>query len=201
MTELEWQACEAPLRMLIFLRGEVPAEQKGVLEPRIVSSYGDLFHGPGPRITADQCRRFILRCTNRLRELPLDEPSRRALAAYRQHVLEGAPRDAFLEACQRIGEVIRSGGSALVSHLAGLWTDDPAGAATAANDVACTLADVKAEESVAITCAAATDDDWFTWSFCGGPPDPLWQATRLGEERFQAGVLREIVGNPFRADG
>jgi hypothetical protein len=200
MTELEWRACECPLPMLIFLRGEVPVERKGTLEPRIVSGYGDLFYGPGQLITADQCRRFILRCANRLGELPLDELSRQALAAYRQHVVEGAPRAAFSEACQRIHAVLLSGGTAVVSHLAAvLWTDEPTGAASAAMEIACTIANVEAKESVAITCADATEDDWISWSFCGGPPDPPWQATRAAEERLQAGVLREIIGDPFRA--
>jgi hypothetical protein len=181
------------------LRGDVPAKQKGPLELRISSSYGDLFHGPGERITAHQCRLFILRCTQRLWELPLDEPSRQALSAYRQYALEGAPRDEFFKACLRIHDLVSSGGTALVSHLAsGMWTDQPAGAASAAIDCACTIANVKANESVAITCANATEEDWFAWSFCGGPPDPVWQATRAEEERFQAGVLREIVGDPFR---
>jgi hypothetical protein len=202
MTEAEWQACERPHPMFVFLRGEVPAEVKETFGSAIISTDGDLYYGPGERVAAEQCQRFILRCATRLRELPLDEPSRQALAAYRQHVLEGASRDAFFEACQRIHGVLLAGGTALVSHLAaGFWTDDPAGASSAAMDVACTIANVKAKESVAVTCAAATEDDWFGWSFCGGPPDPLWQATRAAEERFQAGVLREIVGNPFRAGG
>src|SRR5687768_10703755 len=128
MTEAEWQVCERPHPMLVFLRGAVPAEQKVMPAAGIMSTDGDLYYGPGERISAEQCRRFILRCANRLRELPLDEPSRQALTAYRQHVLEGASRDAFFEACQRIHGVLLSGGTALVSHLAaGSWTDDPAG--------------------------------------------------------------------------
>ena len=67
MTEAEWLNCDCPLPMLVFLWGDVPPEQKGPLEPRIISGYGDLFHGPGQRISAQQCRLFILRCAQRLR--------------------------------------------------------------------------------------------------------------------------------------
>jgi hypothetical protein len=56
---------------------------------------------------------------------------------------------------------------------------------------------LKAKESITVTCAGASEDDWFAWGLFGGPPDPLWQATHLEEQRFQAGILREIVGNPF----
>jgi hypothetical protein len=55
-----------------------------------------------------------------------------------------------------------------------------------------------ARDSIAITCAAATEDDWFEWGFSGGPPDPLYQATMTGEYREQARLLREVIGNPFR---
>jgi len=199
VTEGDWLTCDSPLPMLIFLRGDVSPEKKGPLEPRIISGYGDLYHGPSQRISAEQCRLFIFRCAERLWNLRPDEPSRQALSAYRRYTLEGAPREEFFQACQRIQKVVSSGGSALVSHLAsGMWTDEPAGAASAALDLAWTIADVKAKESVAVTCANATEEDWCAWGFCGGPPDSLWQATQAEEERFQAGVLREIAGNPFR---
>ena len=87
----------------------------------------------------------------------------------------------------------------MVSHLASLfWTDDPIGAANAAMHVAWTIANEKAKDSLTVTCADASEDDWITWSF-SGPPDPLWQATRAAEERYQAGALREVMGNPFRS--
>ena len=199
MTEAEWLACECPLPMLVFLRGEVPAEQKGPLVPRICSGYGDLYYGPGQHVTDQKCRLFILACARRLHELPMDEPSRHALSAYERYALGGAPRDEFSQACLRIQDVVSSGGTALVSHLASaMWTDDPAGAASAAMDIAWTVANVKAKDSVAVTRAEATEQDWFAWGFGCGPPDPLWQATRAAEERFQAGLLREVVANPFR---
>src|SRR5688572_5764038 len=95
VTEAEWQACDSPFPMLLFLRGEVSAEHKGPMAPRAMSGYGDLFNGPGQHVTADQCRRFILSCANRLLELELDVPSREALDAYRRYVLDGAPRAEF----------------------------------------------------------------------------------------------------------
>jgi len=55
-----------------------------------------------------------------------------------------------------------------------------------------------ARDSIAVTCAAATEDDWFEWAFSGGPPDPLYQATMIAEYREQARLLREVIGNPSR---
>jgi hypothetical protein len=198
MTEGEWLSCDCVLPMLIFLRCAVTGEHKDPLKARIVSGYGNLFAGPGQMIRTDQCRRFILRCSESVWDLALDEPSRAALAAYRRYVLDGAPRDEFFQACFRIHDVVSQGGSSVISHLAsGLWTDDPAGAAIAAGDIACSVANAKAKESVAISCAGATEEDWFAWGFFGGPPDALWQATRKAEEQLQANLLRRIVGNPF----
>jgi hypothetical protein len=198
MTEAAWQACRNPLHMLIFLRGEVPAEQRGVLEPRISSSFGELFHGPGDRISSEQCRRFIRACLERLWELPLDEPSREAVEAYRRYADGTASRDVFGEACSRIQRAYTPGVPAVVNHLAAaLWTDEPAGAASASSDIAWAVANARAKDSVAVTCAGASEDDWFGWCFCGGPPDPLWQSIRAAEESHQAAVLRKIVGNPF----
>jgi hypothetical protein len=79
-----------------------------------------------------------------------------------------------------------------------MWTDDAKGAASASNDVAWQIAHNIARESVARTCAGATEDDWFSWGFCGGPPDALWQEMRASESKYQASLLRHIVGNPFR---
>ena len=200
MTEAEWQTCESPLPMLIFLRGEVPAEKTRQFVTRIVSGYGDLFPGPGQHISARKCRLFILACLQRLHELPLDEPSRQLMAVYQRYALGEGPRDEFIQASLRIQEVVASGGTALVSHLAAaLWTDDPAGVASAAMDIACSVANVKAKDSVAVTCAEATEDDRFAWAFCGGPPDPLWQAARKGVWDEYPDLIREVVGNPFRS--
>jgi hypothetical protein len=201
MTEADWLKCEKLLPMLIFLRGDVPAEQHATPTTKIISGdYGDLFCGPGQRISAEQCRVFIHRCVERLAELPMDELSNEFVAAYRRYVLDGTDRDDLDRVCLRIYADMRSGRrSHQIDHLAAhMWTDDPVGAASAAMDIASTIANFKATDSVAKSCADATDDDWFLWGFSGGPPDPLWQETRAAEERAQASLLRAIVGNPFR---
>jgi hypothetical protein len=54
MTEGEWQTCERPLPMLVFLRGEVPAEECETLKRKIISGFGDLYGGPGLRIVEPQ---------------------------------------------------------------------------------------------------------------------------------------------------
>jgi hypothetical protein len=197
VTENEWNTCECPLPMLIFLRGDVPPEEKR--PPVMHSNHGELWSGAGTRVSVPQCRLFILACAQRLYQFEIDEPSCVALAAYRRHALEGASRDEFFEACQRIQDVLRSGGSAMVSHLAsGFWSDDPFGAGSASTQIACTIADVGAKDSVAVTYAQATYEDRFACAFFGGPPDRLWQTSRIEEERTQARLLREIAGDPFR---
>lgn len=195
MTEDEWLSCARPLPMLIWLRGtSLPQEGASTIN----SSFGILQSGPGDRVTAQQCEHFILRCTQRFFDLPLDEHSRDALDAYRAHVLEGAPREEFFAACSRLQEYRLIGGSTKVSHIvAATWTSDPFGAASASDDVAWAIADEKAKAAVAETCATATEEDWFAWSFGCGPPDSLWQSTRREEWRFQADLLREIVQMRF----
>lgn len=201
MTEAEWNTCARPYPMLVFLRGELNDEQKQVISERVISPEGILYAGDGQWITGEQCRRFILRCSSRLLDLPLREPDREALDAYRRYVVDGAPRRLFGEACLRIQEARLSGGSTLISHLAEyMWTDDPGGAACAISDFSVSVAYEKARESVAVTCADATEDDWFNWCFSSGPPDPHWRSARAEEERFQADVLREIVRYPFQMD-
>ncbi len=198
VTEAEWQTCRNPLPMLIFLRGDVPAEQRGILEPRILTGHGDLFHGPGARISPQQCRRFISACLESLGEPHLDKLSRAAIEAYKRYAEGRGSRNEFAEACSRIHRAASSGATAAVSPLADVfWTDEPAGAARAATEIAWAIANARARDSVAVTCADASDDDWFAWSFCGGPPDPLWQSILAEEGSHQAAVLREIIGNPY----
>jgi len=193
MTESDWATCESPFPMLIFLRGPVREEER--TPPSLHCYHGDLYWGPGTGISPEQCRLFILQSSRRLYDLELDVPSRNALDAYHRYVLEGSPWQDFGDACQRIQKVLDAGGSAIVSHMAAIWGDNPLGAATAASDIAGSIADFKAKDSVAVTCANFTDDDWS--NYWGGPPDPLWQATRAAEEKFQADVLREIVGRHY----
>jgi hypothetical protein len=74
----------------------------------------------------------------------------------------------------------------------------PLGAGMACWKFASAVAWVVAKDSIAISCAGATEEDRFEWGFSGGPPDPLFQATQATEGREQARLLREVIGNPFR---
>jgi hypothetical protein len=180
--------------MLVFLRGPVPPEQQG--PSRIVSTGGDLYHGPSDRVSARKFRLFVAASALRLWFLPLDDRSKDVLAAFFRYTDGVGSREDFFAACVRIQEAHPE--TSFVSHLAGaMWSDDPAGASWAAMEIASAIAWGAAKDSVAITCADADEDERFTWGFCG-PEDPHWQAVRAIEEKFQADLLRHIVGNPFR---
>ncbi len=195
MTEAEWLACDCPHPMLVFLRGPVPPEQQG--QPRIISSGGDLYGGPSDQVSARKFRLFIAACALRLWFLPLDDLSKQALSAYFRYADGEGSHEGVFAACMKIQEALPK--TSYVNHLACMmWTDDPAGASRSAAEIACTIAWEVARESVAITCADADEDEQFAWGFCGGPPDPHWQAVRAAEENFQADLLRHLVGNPFR---
>src|SRR5436190_333638 len=112
MTEAEWLACNSPMPMLVFLRGD----------------------GDGSDVN------------------------------------------------RRIHDARLRGEATVITHLASLWTDDPIGAATLAIDVAVAVAWHEGGQSVANTCAGASEADWFEWSFTG-PPDSRWQEARSAEER------------------
>lgn len=195
MTKTEWETCQSPHRMLVFLRGAI-SEEISKDFPRLCSTEGDIYGGDGQFITDEECRLFILGCVNRLQAFPLDEASTVALEAYRQYALGNTSSDPFFDACRKIHEQLLAGRGAAISHMAAMWSEDPAGAGHAALDIACAVANIVARESVAVTCADATDDDWFSWSWGSGPPDPLWQSTRFAEEQAQASLLREIVQYP-----
>jgi hypothetical protein len=80
----------------------------------------------------------------------------------------------------------------------GFWRcDTPLGAGRACWRLSSAVAWAVAKDSIAITCAEATEEDRFAWGFSGGPPDPLFQRTQFEEGREQARLLREIIGNPF----
>jgi hypothetical protein len=198
MKETDWHASGEPIPMLIFLRGEVTAEQRAA-GGRLYSSHGELWSGPGDLIDAEQCRRFTLACLTQLDALPLDERNRRAVATYRRYARGEVSREEAGEAYRKLPPRSLSGAIAEVIYLHPVfWNDTPIGAAEAANSIARVIASVKTQDSVAATCAGATEDELFEWSFFGYLPDPEWQAARAEAERAQAALLRAIVGNPFR---
>jgi hypothetical protein len=166
----------------------------------MVTSSGNLFYGASDRSQPRKIRAFIAACLDRLRRIPLDTVNEAALITYQRFAEGKAPREDFSRACRAILEgMVSRQGTAMISYLAaGMWTDDPSGAGSAAADIACVLANEIAKESVAVTCADASEDDWVSWSFTGGPPDPLWQSTHQAELKYQALILRDVMGNPFR---
>ncbi|MCA9069754.1 MAG: hypothetical protein KDA84_12565, partial [Planctomycetaceae bacterium] len=135
----------------------------------------------------------------RLCRMEFDPLSQKAVDAYLERAYHDASSDTFSSVCYEIQDNLNSTPRPVISHLAGLmWSDDPLGAASASGDIAWTLANHDAAESVAITCADATEDDWFAWGFCGGPPDEKWQEIRRKEESFQADIVRDLIPNPFQ---
>lgn len=199
MTEAEWLACEYPAPMLIYLRGQVSPEERSESRASLHSSEGVLYPGPSPIASASRFTSFVAACASRLRQLALDEQTHRYLETFLLH-LDG---QATLDELRAYGNTLHT------TRVKGQWSAgdyltlgpavDPYGAGMVCWSIECAYAWEVARDSIAITCVGATEEDWFEWSFSGGPPDPLYQATRKAESRHQANLLQEVFGNPFRA--
>jgi hypothetical protein len=116
---------------------------------------------------------FVVAYATRLIRLPFDDTSRQLLDGVLLHCDEAA---------------MNPGSS-------GLGT--PLGAGSVGWHLAGAVAQTVAKDSIAIACANATEEERFEWGFFG-PPDPLYRSTIADEQREQAQLLREVIGNPFR---
>jgi hypothetical protein len=200
MTEEEWLACNHPAAMLIYLRGEVSDQERSESKGRLHSGAGVIFDGPSPYLPAIRVTRFVTACAARLGPLPLDENLRRWLDLFQRYANGYATLDEARAIDPALRLALGEGGvvGALVGEfLLGDW-DTPYGAGSLCWRSADAIALTVAKDSIAITCAEATEEDWSAWAFSGGPPDPLYQTTRRNEERAQSDLLREVIGNPFR---
>src|SRR4029078_4631088 len=107
--ESEWRAGEDPFPMLVFLRGDVPPEQRDNLSPTMHGSGDELFPGQGERMSANQCRQYILKTASRLRQFDLDDSSRNALDVYESYAKGRASFEDFYQACNSTYESLLSG--------------------------------------------------------------------------------------------
>jgi hypothetical protein len=196
MTEDEWLACDDPLLMLIHLRGEVSPQEQGVRRSWLYTGAGQLHEGPSPFVPQARFPRWVAACAARLRQLPIDEPTSRYLDCFQRYAEGKATRDDLRGLWWAMRDGKSEGQYTAVDYLMS-WGDTPCGAGSACAPIAAHIAYTVAKDSIAVTCAGATDDDWLKWGICG-VPDPLYQATLAAEFRAQAELLREVIGNPFR---
>lgn len=193
MNRADWNASQSPFEMLVHLRGKgsEAMNRNGWLH----CGHSVIHGGPGDFITAEQCRQFIVACGRRYYDLePIESGNALSVAylAYSLHDLPKAERVMAIAALQRQPPELRDRSESYFSR----WSPDPLGADHAASDFSCAIAYVKAEASMAVTCANATEEEQWYWGWCG-PPDPVWHETYVAEHRYQASLLRAIVGNPF----
>src|SRR5262245_35970103 len=85
MTESEWLACDHPAAMLIYLRGEVSAQERSGSKASIYGGAGVLYPGPSPMVPAARFIRFVAACAARLHQRPLDAQTRRFLETFLSH--------------------------------------------------------------------------------------------------------------------
>jgi hypothetical protein len=199
MTEAEWLACDHPAPLLIYLRGEVSEKERAESRHGLHSGAGVLLPGLSPFIGPSRFVRFIAACVVRLQALPLDDTTLRSLDTFQRYAGGHSTLD---ELCARGSDMHAEaviGQRRAADYLVFSACDSPLAAGSACWGIAGAIAWTVAKDSIAITCAGATENDWFEWAFSGGPPDPLFQATEKDESRKQADLLREIMGNPFRA--
>jgi hypothetical protein len=183
MTEKEWLDCQEPVPILVFLRGDTPCTEP---DTRSVISDLGIPRGPGQRISLRKLLLFTAACCRPLWNIALGGAVQSTLGAYQRYAYGLGRRDQFEQTI-----------SAATALSFTCWTDDPLGAAHVAHDAACWLAWDTARESIAVTCADATEEDRWLWGF-SGPPDPVYWASLDKVRSEQAELLREIVGNPFR---
>jgi hypothetical protein len=199
MTEAEWLACDHPAAMLIYLRGEVSAQERSESRASLHGGAGTLYPGPSPIVPAERFTYFVAACAARLRRLPFDEQVHRYLDTFQRHIDGQASPEELRESYSAMDAARQVAGQR--SYVDDLFLGaaiDPYGAAAVCWRLEGAVAWTVARDAIAITCAGASEDDWFEWAFSGGPPDPLYQDTQKAEGREQANLLREVMGNPFR---
>jgi hypothetical protein len=162
------------------------------------SGTGTLYAGASPIVPPTRFNRFVAACAARLRNLLIDEPGCQFLDTFQRHAEGEATQDDVRNALARMHAEKRTDQRSAQDYLAFLTCETPLAAGSACWNIACAISWATAKDSIATTCAGATEDDWFDWSFSGGPPDPVYQATKTAEYREQANLLHEVIGNPFR---
>ncbi len=198
MTEAEWLDCIHPAAMLIHLRGEVSDKEKAESRSRLHSGAGELYPGPSPFASPARFTRFIVACAARMRHVPVGELTAKFLETFQSYAEGRATLDALRAHFSEMHAGRVKGQRRAADYLAFLGGETPLEAGHACWNLSGAAAWALAKDSIALTCKDTTEDDWFEWSFSGGPPDPLYQATARAEGCAQAELLREVIGNPFR---
>lgn len=198
MTEQEWLASEDLAALLIHLRGELSEQERQESKAQLHSGSGTLYAGASPLVPSTRFNRFVAACAARLRKLPIDEPVQLFLDTFLLHAEDGATLDEVRNAYSQMHRGRTRGQRRAQDSLTFLTCETPFAAGGACWNIGCAISWTLAEKSIGETCAGATEDDWFDWAFSGGPPDPVYQAAMKAEFREQAGLLHEVIGNPFR---
>jgi hypothetical protein len=195
MTEAQWLRCETLAPLLVHLRGAGDA----AAHRRLVVPGGTLVAGPCERISARKLRLFVLACCRRLLRLPLDRGSLEVVAAVGRYAEGKIARGEFVAACVDLAKTQPQPArrAALSASDAILWSEDVIGAFRAAREVSGVFASRSVPEALIVLDTMATvPEEWLPFS--EGLPDVHWRRARDLEEQEQAGLLRHIIGNPFR---
>jgi hypothetical protein len=198
MTEAEWFEATDVSPMLIFLRGDVElADQDPDPRPRRIGGSGELVAGPARRTTPGRLARFARECCRRWWDLPLDRHSRELITGFEQFldgvVSEGAFRALCTGAWNGAADPER-----MVSVFRALdWSPTPYGVSGLTQHLAWVTATHIHRDRIADLERTATEDERFAWGFFGYD-FPGFYATADTIFRPLPGLLREIVGNPFR---
>src|SRR4051794_21854452 len=108
MTEQEWLNCDHPAAMLIYLRGEVSAEEMSACTASLHGGAGVLYPGPSPIISGARFTAFVATCAARLRAVPVDRNTELYLETFQRHVDGEVPLD-VLHACRAAMNSTRKG--------------------------------------------------------------------------------------------
>jgi hypothetical protein len=147
-----------------------------------ITRHGELVAGPAARVSAGRLARFARECSRQWWDLPLDEDSRRLVAAF-ERLLEGAGTQAdFWAARVNVSEAAKAGRRPLITALANLWSADPFGVASFVQDLAWVTACHEHRDRIAELERTATDEERFAWRFWRRATWSGWPAgsTRTG---------------------
>jgi len=196
MTETKWLASVDLTEMLIYLRGDVePASQSPDPRPRCITKHGELVAGEATRVSSRRLARFARECCRKWWDLPLGFASQELLVEY-ERFLDGLRSwEEFCANCTYIRETVSN--DSIISRGAFTWSLTPFGMSSLTQSLAWSTACHIHRERIAELERTASEDELFTWGFFGYD-FPEFGATASEIFRPLPGLLREVVGNPFR---
>jgi hypothetical protein len=196
MTESQWLSSTNPHEMLAFLKDRKPVG---------LASFLSWFGLAAGRSSTRKCRLFACACCRRLGPLLADERSRQAIEIAELYAEGLVSKKAFQQAVQAAR--VASLQAARPRVMMGEWL--AAAQSRAAEAIACTLeADDPADEAAtwgkeAIRAWAAQNTRPYPAALGHMPQLPhratTPEAAWIAEGIAQCDLLREVIGNPFRA--